>query len=39
MVNGQKVEIMSVRGRYCKVLHKISIRNLKIGTLKTKTIK
>jgi hypothetical protein len=38
MVNGQKVEIMSVCGRYCRVLHEISIKNLKIGTLKTKTI-
>ena len=38
MVNGQKVEIMCVRRRYYKVLYKISIRNLKIGTLKTKTI-
>jgi hypothetical protein len=38
MVNGQKVEIMSVCGRYCRVLHEISIKNLKIGTLITKTI-
>ena len=38
MVNGQKVEIMSVCERYCRVLHEILIRNLKMGILKTKTI-
>ena len=29
---------MSVCERYCRVLHEISIRNLKMGILKTKTI-